>query len=172
MSQELSVPGDSARCLHLLTSGPVTDLSTPPRMENPQIPFSYEFPEGEGGRYARPGGEENPWPATILQREEAAGWGGTGHLPFQPGTPAMVGRIITPALGPGIRGCPPFTKSAGTAAGLLALSLPETCGITADPSTSRWRQERGRKREHTNLPVVPPVPESLSFSPEGWEANA
>lgn len=50
MSQELSVPGDSARCLHLLTSGPVTDLSTPPRMENPQIPFSYEFPEArEGG---------------------------------------------------------------------------------------------------------------------------
>lgn len=43
-------PRDSARCLHLLTSGPVIDLSTPLRMKNPQVPFSYEFPEGEGGR--------------------------------------------------------------------------------------------------------------------------
>lgn len=37
--------------------------------------------------------------------------------------PEEAGKTI-PALGPGIRGCPHSTKSAGTAAGLLSLSLP------------------------------------------------
>lgn len=140
-------------------------------MENPQIPFSYEFPEGEGGRYAKPGGEENPWPTTILQREEAAGREGTGHLPFQPGTPAMQAGSL-PQLSVLASGAAPLSPN--QRAQLLGcwLSPPETCGIIADTSTSRWRQEWESRGEHTSPPVVPLVPESLSFSPEGWEANA